>query len=216
VTDPPSRSLQSSDTRQRILAAAERQFAERGFAGTTMRDLTHAAGTNLAAVNYHFGSKEGLLHEVFRTYLEPIGRERLDALDAAEQAAGGAPLPLRRILELYLAPAVRTLASRHSGIPSIVTRLHHEPHPAVEELIARVMQPVTARYIAAVARTLPGLDPQLILLRGHLMTGAMLYILGHGRVFMERLSAPAAPALNEDALLRHLVDFCEAGFGRDA
>ncbi len=212
----PARSSQSADTRLRIVAAAERLFAERGFAGTTMRELTRAAGTNLAAVNYHFGSKEGLLEEVFRTYLEPISRERLQSLDAAERTAGGQALPLRTLLEMYLAPAVRTLAVRHSGIPSILTRLHHEPHPAVEDLIARIMQPVTARYVAAVARALPGMDPQLLLLRGHLMTGAMLYILGHGRVFMERMSGSHAALADDEQLLRHLVDFCEAGFSRHA
>lgn len=212
----PTRSAQSTETRQRILIAAERLFAERGFAGTTMRDLTQAAGTNLAAVNYHFGSKEGLLEEVFRTYLEPISRERLASLDAAEAAAAGQALPLRRILELYLTPAVRQLGSRHRGIPSILSRLHQEPHPSVEDLITRMMQPVALRYAAAVARALPGLEPQLILLRGHLMTGAMLHLLGYGRVVMDRMHSGPGPASDDAELLRHLIDFCEAGFQRHA
>jgi AcrR family transcriptional regulator len=216
MIQPESRSPRSPDTRARIVAAAERLFAERGFAGTTMRDLTRAAGTNLAAVNYHFGSKEGLLEEVFSTYLVPISRERLRLLDEAERAAAGQPLPLRTLLEIYLSPAIHRLAVNHAGIPSILSRLHHEPHPTVEALILKVMQPVTTRYGAAVQRTLPGLDPQLILLRGHLMTGAMLYILGHGRVFMERMAGGAAALNDADVLLRQLVDFCEAGFSRDA
>ncbi len=216
MVKPDSRSPLSPSTRARIVAAAERLFAERGFAGTTMRDLTRAAGTNLAAVNYHFGSKEGLLEAVFSTYLVPISQERLRLLDEAERAAGGRPLPLRTLLELYLSPAIRRLAVNHAGIPSILSRLHHEPHPAVEELILKVMQPVTARYGAAVQRAMPGLDPQLILLRGHLMTGAMLYILGHGRVFLERMAGGSSALNDPEVLLRHLVDFCEAGFSRNA
>lgn len=211
-----AQSPQSDSTRARIVAAAERLFAERGFAGTTMRDLTTLAGTNLAAVNYHFGSKEGLLEAVFRTYLEPLMAERLKLLDAAEGQSLGQPLPLRTIIELYVGPAVRTLSRDRAGIPSLMSRLHQEPHPAVEELILRLTQPVIARYAAAVQRTLPSLDPTRILIRGHLMTGAMLYILGHGRLLLSKQAPTQGAVLGEADLLHELVSFCEAGVRQDA
>ncbi len=211
-----AQSPQSESTRVRIVAAAERLFAERGFAGTTMRDLTTSAGTNLAAVNYHFGSKEGLLEAVFRTYLEPIMAERLRLLDAAEAQAQGQPLPLRTIIELYVGPAVRTLSRDRAGIPSLMSRLHQEPHPAVEELILRLTQPVIVRYAAAVQRTLPTLDPTRILIRGHLMTGAMLYILGHGRLLLSKQVPSQSGMLSEADMLQELVRFCEAGVRQDA
>lgn len=211
-----AQSPQSDSTRARIVAAAERLFAERGFAGTTMRDLTTLAGTNLAAVNYHFGSKEGLLEAVFRTYLEPLMAERLKLLDAAEGQSLGQPLPLRTIIELYVGPAVRTLSRDRAGIPSLMSRLHQEPHPAVEELILRLTQPVIARYAAAVQRTLPSLDPTRILIRGHLMTGAMLYILGHGRLLLSKQAPVQGGVLGEADLLHELVSFCEAGVRQDA
>jgi len=211
-----ARSPQSDSTRTRIVAAAEQLFAERGFAATTMRDLTSAAGTNLAAVNYHFGSKEGLLETVFRTYLEPISAERMRLLDEAESKAAGQAVPLRTLIELYVGPAVRSLTRDRAGIPSLVSRLHQEPHPAVEALILNLSQPVILRYAAAVQRALPDLDPQRILIRGHLMTGSMLYILGHGRLLLSKQSPTPASLPSEAALVRELIDFCEAGFRQHA
>lgn len=78
------------DTRERILDAAERLFMESGYEGTSMRMITGEAGVNLAAVNYHFGSKEALLREVFRRRLNWLNTERLRALDLLEQQAQGA------------------------------------------------------------------------------------------------------------------------------
>lgn len=211
-----ARSPQSDATRARIVAAAEQLFAERGFAGTTMRDLTTAAGTNLAAVNYHFGSKEGLLETVFRTYLEPISAERIRLLDEAEIRAQGGPVPLRTVIELYIGPAVRSLTRDRAGIPSLVSRLHQEPHPAVEQMILQLSQPVIARYAIAVQRTLPHLNAQRILIRGHLMIGAMLYILGHGRLLLSKQSPAAGAPVSEAELIQELIDFCAAGFRQDA
>ena len=211
-----ARSPSSDSTRARIVAAAEKLFAERGFASTTMRDLTSAAGTNLAAVNYHFGSKEGLLETVFRTYLEPISAERIRLIDEAESKAQGQPIPLRTLIELYVGPAVRSLSRDRAGIPSLVSRLHQEPHPAVEELILKLTEPVIARYAAAVHRVLPHLDLQRILIRGHLMTGSMLYILGHGRLLLSKQAPAGAGLPSEATLVQELIDFCVAGFNQNA
>ena len=73
-------------TRQRILGAAEELFAERGFAAASLRQVTAAAKVNLAAVNYHFGSKDNLIEEVFRRRLDELSRRRLERLAAIEAA----------------------------------------------------------------------------------------------------------------------------------
>lgn len=216
MSSPETRSPQSRETRERILAAAERLFARHGFDGTTTRALTREAEVNLAAVNYHFGSKEGLLEAVFRNCFEPINRERLRLLDEAEARAPGQPLPIRTLLRMFVAPALEALAGEHTGVTSILSRLHHEPHPAVEELIQRVTLPVVQRYAAAVQRSLPHLDPRRVLLRGHFMIGAMLYALGHGRVILGALLGPGEAELDPESLERELVDFCAAGFEADA
>src|SRR5881409_3418413 len=76
-------------TRTAILEAAEQLYADRGFADVTLRDIVAAAGVNLAAVNYHFGSKDELIAELFVTRSIAGNRERLAELKAAEEAGGG-------------------------------------------------------------------------------------------------------------------------------
>ena len=83
------------ETRTRILDAAEELFMQHGFEGTSMRLLTAKAGANLAAVNYHFGSKDALIEAVFRRRLDPMNAERIAELDRLEKDAGGRALTPR-------------------------------------------------------------------------------------------------------------------------
>src|SRR5215470_418761 len=82
----------SADTKTRILDAAEALFTEHGFEATSLRQLTTAAGVNLAAVNYHFGSKEELFQAVLTRRLDPMNQERLDLLTGLEREAGSKAL----------------------------------------------------------------------------------------------------------------------------
>lgn len=88
--------LKSTSTREIILETAEQLFAQQGHDGTSMRQITSAAGVNLAAVNYHFGSKEALVQAVLKRRLEEVNRERLRLLDELEAAAGGTRSSRRR------------------------------------------------------------------------------------------------------------------------
>src|SRR6266852_6889178 len=89
------------DTQQPILDSAERLFAEYGFAGVSLRAIIADAKVNLAAIHYHYRSKEALFDAVILRRLEPINRERLAILDSYEQPT------LEQILEAFLAPAFR-------------------------------------------------------------------------------------------------------------
>ena len=80
------------ETKDRILDAAEELFARRGFAATSMRRLTREAEVNLAAVHYHFGSKEALIQAVFARRRAPLHRERMDGREQLERDAGGGPV----------------------------------------------------------------------------------------------------------------------------
>ena len=95
--------MTATDTKETILDSAEQLFAEQGFAPTSLRAITARAGVNLAAVNYHFGSKADLSREVLARRLEPLNRERLRLLDACE--ATGKP-PLEGIVAAFVAPAL--------------------------------------------------------------------------------------------------------------
>jgi len=98
--------MPSDQTRTAIMDAAERLYADRGFADVTMRDIVAAAGVNLAAVNYHFGSKDELIAELFITRSLATNRERLNELKRAEQDGGGRA-PIDAILRALVGPTLR-------------------------------------------------------------------------------------------------------------
>src|SRR6266852_9905037 len=100
------------ETKQRILDSAERLFAEHGSEATSLRNIIADAKVNLAAIHYHFHSKEALLEAVMIRRLEPINQERLRLLDACEQNANGGRPPLEAVLEAFIAPAVRVGADQ--------------------------------------------------------------------------------------------------------
>src|SRR6187399_2213546 len=97
----------SADTKTRILDAAEKLFVEHGFEATSLRSLTSAAGVNLAAVNYHFGSKEELFQAVLTRRLDPMNQERIELLGRIEREAAGRALSCEKILFAMLIPALK-------------------------------------------------------------------------------------------------------------
>src|SRR5918995_5698455 len=93
------------ETRTRILDAAEELFMQHGFEGTSMRQLTTQAGVNLAAVNYHFGSKDALIEAVFRRRLDPMNAARIAALDELE--ASGRALAPDALIRAFIGESLR-------------------------------------------------------------------------------------------------------------
>ncbi len=199
------------DTRTRILDAAERLFAEHGFAGTSLRQITREAGVNLAAVNYHFGSRERLIHEVFARLVEPVNRERLACLAERRAAAGDAPLPVEAILECLAAPALRRGGDRLRM--RLAARVLSEPGVYSPEDFHRLFAEIAERFLGELARTLPGLSPEEIAWRFHFFVGALLQAL-HGLAGVEGMPGPFSGLYRVpvDEVLRRLVTFGARGF----
>jgi AcrR family transcriptional regulator len=107
-----------TSTRERILDTAEICFAQRGFDGTSLREITSLADVNLGAVNYHFGSKSALFEEVLRRRFEPLNQRRMDMLDAAIARNAPATPKLEEFMEAYLRPPVEAF-----GTPARATLL---------------------------------------------------------------------------------------------
>jgi AcrR family transcriptional regulator len=170
----------NGDTRERILDAAESLFLDHGFEGTSMRMITAQAEVNLAAANYHFGSKEALIQEVFRRRLYWLNRERLRALEAMEREAGGAPLKPSQIVEAFFGTALRLAAdTRHGGMRfmRLLGRTYTDPTQFVRTFLAAEYADVVERFSAALFRALPDVPRDEILWRFHFMLGAMAYAL---------------------------------------
>ena len=202
----------AKDTKSRLLTIAERLFAEQGFGGVSVRQLTSAAGVNLAAVNYHFGSKEGLLAAIFEQRCRPMNEERLRRLgDCAERADD--PAVLERIIAAFIAPALASSADRGGG--AIFTRLRAmisvEHNELARTLIARYFDATSGHFIAALARTLPHLTRAEVFWRFHFLLGALYYtMINPSRI--AHLSGELCDAGDVEAVLTQMVPFIAAGF----
>jgi AcrR family transcriptional regulator len=198
-----------------MYASAERLFGESGFPSASLRQITDEAGVNLAAVNYHFGSKEDLYREVLLRRVRPLNAERLNLLTQAEQLAGDQPVPVRAILDTFIRPLLRRAADAASGGRSflrLVSRDLTDPPPFMQTEIAGEFEPLVARYIHALGQSRPDLPRYELFWRMQFAIGAMLYTAAHQHDF-ERLSQGLCHADDLDGCIRRLVDFCSAGFG---
>jgi len=152
------------ETRTRILDVAEELFMQHGFEGASMRMLTAKAGVNLAAVNYHFGSKHALIEAVFRRRLDPMNVARIAALDKLEAEAPG-----------------RVLAEDAKGggrnFIRLLGRTYTEPAKTIRALIGHLYAPAMERYKAAFERALPRMPREELVWRIHFMFGTLAYTL---------------------------------------
>jgi len=198
-------------TKERLLDSAERLFADRGIAGTSLRDITAQAEANLAAVNYHFGGKDGLLEAVFDRRLGPVNRERLGLLDAFEEAAGDDPVPLERIMYANLAPPFRKLdewGGAGERFMRIVARINADPASSIHAAFVRQFDEVRTRYLAALSRTLPALEADEIERRFHFALAAMMHTFCWGP-HVECLCAIGRSS--RDEVLRSLIEYAVGG-----
>jgi AcrR family transcriptional regulator len=151
--------MPSDLTRTSILDAAERLYADRGFADVTLRDIVAAAGVNLAAVNYHFGSKDELIAELFVTRSLATNRERLNELRAAEENGGGRA-PIEQIFRALVGPTLRGClgpSSEGSTAARFMIRASIESVPPIRRIKNREVDHLR-KFIAAMRRALPGRD----------------------------------------------------------
>ncbi|HQR04415.1 MAG: TetR family transcriptional regulator [Proteobacteria bacterium] len=162
----------------RILDAAERLFMEHGYEATSTRMVTRDAAVNLAAVNYYFGSKEGLMQAVLRRRLDWLNRERLHLLDAAETEARGAPLKPSLIVDYFFGTLLRMGARPETGgqtFQRLLGRTHTEPAAFISTFLASEYADVVNRYKSALCRALPDVPREEIVWRFHFMLGATAY-----------------------------------------
>ncbi len=169
-----------ADTLDRVLIAAEKLFAEHGYHGTTLRQITQAAKANLAAVNYHHGDKESLYLEILRRRLRTINQERLRLLTEAEQGSGENPVPLETLFEIMAGPLFALGApDKNPGrsAAQLLGRSLIDPLPFAEPFLTAEFQPVMARFAQALRRHVPALTPEDFLWRFTFVVGAMQHTL---------------------------------------
>lgn len=197
-------------TRERILMTAEQLFAEGGVATTSLRTITSLARVNLAAVNYHFGSKEALIEAVYERRLGPLNRARLANLDALE-ARPAAP-SVEDLVRAFVEPIVEL--SSHDAKDGIVfmrllAQTYSEAAQYFHKLFGREYEGVVKRYRAALARALPALSAAELDWRLQFMIGAVNHAIAD-TVYL-RLLAGSAGVHDLERAARELVPFVAAG-----
>jgi len=165
--------MASLRTKERILQAAEELFAEHGFSGTSLRQLTKLANVNLAAVNYHFGSKENLIAEVFKRRLDDLGQARLKALQAVQNKYGSTP-PLDELLRAFISPAL-SLTQQRSPFVKVLARAFVEYREELRAFLSKHYGELNRRFFELFAQHLKGIADQQIFWRIEFMIGALTY-----------------------------------------
>jgi len=188
-----------TETQGKILDTAERLFGEHGYGGTSLRQIIAEAGVNLAAIHYHFGSKEELLEHLVERKARPVNEERLVLLDRYESEAGGAPVAVEDILKAFLEPPMLRV-KQQPDFAKLMGRLYGEGlMPGIAE---KHFHTVVTRFTAAFSRALPHLSEQELAVRLQFMVGAM----AHTMLFACRQFSTKG-----DLLVRELVAFTIGG-----
>ncbi len=164
-------------TKQRILDAAEHLFSAEGYHGTSLRMITGKAGANLAAVNYHFGSKESLLQAVFERRLGPLNQlrqQRLAAVCALAAEEGRRP-ETREVLEAFIAPTIqlREMGPAGEDFITLVGRVLAEPDETVRKMFLGQMKALYLLLFEALGLALPEMPGETLFWRLHFALGAM-------------------------------------------
>jgi AcrR family transcriptional regulator len=199
------------DTKDRILDVAETRFADHGFVATSLRDITSDAGVNIAAVNYHFGSKEALLAAVLERRIAPVNRERLELLDEAEAAANGGAADLEALVRALLAPPFRRRLVVEGGAVKFLQlagRIHSEPHAQARAIFLAQFGEVIRRFVPAFRKALPRVPEEEVSWRLLFIMGAMAHTMMSTHMF--DVLGCRQPSDTEE-LLEALVQFAVAG-----
>ena len=194
-----------TDTKEKILDTAERLIGEQGYAATSLRQIIADAGVNLAAVHYHFGSKEDLLDAVVVRKATSVNEARLARLDRVEAEAGSGPLEVEKVLESFFVPAAE-VGSRSPEFVRLIGRMLTEG--MMPRIAERHFQAAGLRFVAALRRALPELPQEELLWRIHFTVGAMAHAVCGAPIFPQMAGDPA----DLEPRMRRLVTFLGAGF----
>lgn len=197
------------ETKELILDTAERLFSEKGVDGVSLRSLTAAAGVNIAAAHYHFGSKEEVAKAVFARRIRPVNRERIRLLDAYQET--GQP-SVEELLTALFAPALRLAREplRGDDFMRLCARFYSEPAEYLESAFREEFSQVLSRFHEAFQRALPSLAEEEVGLRMHFAIGVLVHtLLNPSRTCVSKLSPHAADG--DKATLDAMVGFVAAG-----
>ncbi len=205
--------MAQSDTVERILDAAEQLFAEKGFAETSLRLITSKAGVNLAAVNYHFGSKKALIQAVFVRFLNPFVRSLEAELDRQE-ASGAADPSLEELLEMLVRQALQVKPRSGNDLSTFMRLLglaFSQSQGHLRKYLGEVYGRVFQRYMNLLLKAAPALPPSELFWRVHFMLGSAAFTMSSMKALRAISEAEFGVHNGVDEVLRLMVPFLAAG-----
>lgn len=201
------------DTKERILQAAERLFIERGIEGASLRAITSEAGANIAAINYHFGSKDNLVQEVFMKYLYPLELMREEILKEAYEKAGDAPLQVRDLIRAFLVPWF-DFREKHPRVMRIFLRFYGLQsgggNTAFRKMVMETAVSAYSVFRDAVFKALPDTDEMVLKKRINIAASTAASFLVNEWLVKSLETISGITADHED-LIDHLVRMIEDG-----
>src|SRR5690606_30660064 len=199
---------QHFSTKDRILYAAEELFAQQGFASTSLRQVTSRADVNIAAVHYHFGSKDNLVNEVFRRRMDVMSAQRLDAPAKAVPAAPG---QLEPILGAFVEPALAMAQDRHGGgaFIRVIARAYAESNDSLRKFLSDQYGHVLREFAKAIAPCVPALGKEDLYWRLDFLSGALTYAMADFGLI--KRPAGLTEAAHRARAARELIRFAAAG-----
>src|SRR5215469_17009595 len=207
----PSMQVSDQETSEKLIAAAERLFAEHGYNGVSVRMIAAAAGVNWSLLGYYFRGKEGLLSEVYRRHCGELNSARMRLLQ--EIRTRGRKPKLEEILNAFIRPALAVARNEDGETDFIRLRaiLAAENSALLDKLVAENFDVSSTTFIDALRGCLPHLTRDDILWRFHFMLGTISYTASGPHRIKEFSNGRCDPADIEENL-RQLVPFLAAGF----
>ncbi len=197
--------------KDRLLDAAEGLFAEKGFDGTSIREITSQAKCNLAAVNYHFGGKEKLYSEVFRRRMIAMRDVRIASIEEVMSQTDHEPT-LEELIRAFATAFLEPLLDKSSGrrVLKLMVREMHDPHLPRKMFVEELAAPTLSALGKAMAKLCPGLDQKKIVLLIMSLIGQLVHVIRLNEMFdLEDFVGAPAPTLAE--MVDHIVEFSTAG-----
>jgi len=192
---------------------AERLFADHGFAATSLRQITAEAGVNLAAVNYHFKSKEALLSAVIERRLGPINKRRMELLDEMEARSSNGQLDLKEAVWAFMLPAFEAKSAKREEIrhfPRLMARVMAEPGEWSAPVLLPVLHQITNRFMPIFQQAMGVEDRTMVLWGAQFGIGCMTRCL-IAPEFIHTITGRELPPESPEQILDRLVCFVVGG-----
>jgi AcrR family transcriptional regulator len=202
------------DRKTRILDAAENAFADFGFEGASLRHIVLDAGVNLATVYYYFSSKEGLMSAVFSRRFAPLQAESLELLAQYRREFQGQLLPVEKILEAMVLPALHhtaAVSAQSSSVMRLIGRIVTEPNVQIQKLLQIQHGTVRVALLEALQQSLPDLPETDLLWRIEYFWGALAIVMCNANFIKEKTGGVCDP-LDTKTMLSQMVTTFSAGF----